>query len=59
MDQESQEHLLHELVWVIGKTQTRVVMVNPNPDYKYVASKLRRLLFKDMQLIDIAGSISE
>ena len=54
MDQESRKHLLQKLVWVIDETQTEViVMVNHNPDYKYVASNLRRLLCKDMQLIDV------
>ena len=54
MDQESREHLLHELSWVIDETQTEViVMVNHNPDYKQVTSKLRRLLCKDMQVTDI------
>lgn len=56
IDQESREQLLRKLVWVIDETQTEIiVMVNHNPDYKHVTSKLRRLLCKDMQLIDIEG----
>lgn len=56
MDQDSREHLLHKLGWVIEETQTEViVMVSHQLDYKNVKSKLRRLLCKDMQVIDIEG----
>lgn len=56
IDQESRKHLLQNLVYIIDTSQIEtIIMVNHNPDYMFIESKLKRVLCTDMQISQIVS----
>lgn len=56
MDQESRKQLLKQLPSVIDDSPIEtIVMVNHNPDFQYVESRLRRILCDDSRLVEISN----
>lgn len=54
MDQESRKQLLKQLPSVIDDSPIEtIVMVNHNPDFQYVESRLRRILCDNSRLVEI------
>ena len=57
VDQQSRKQLLQYFPSIIDKSKTEtIVMVNHNPDYEFVGSKLRRIVCENMRLRDVSSS---